>query len=141
MKIKLMKLNNITNYEQWLHETVNSLNFSSKLNTKILRLLHKRDVLGSVQIAEHLIMPHIVTDEINESIVIVSQLSKSVKYSANNDINTAIYIFSYPNDVSIESLVNCLVDEKIINRLQDPKLSSKELKKLFNLSLGEKDAF
>ncbi len=140
MKIKLVKLNNISNYEQWLQQTVSSLDLSSGLSTN-LYLLHERDALGSVQISEHVIMPHIVTDEITESIVIVSQLNKPVSYFTSNGINTAIYIFSCPDDSSIISLVNCLVDEKIISSLQDPTLSSKELEKLFNLSVGEKDAF
>ncbi|WP_297585479.1 PTS sugar transporter subunit IIA [uncultured Lactobacillus sp.] len=141
MKIKLVKLNNISNYEQWLQQTVSNLDLSSGLRTNLLNLLHERDALGSVQISEHVIMPHIVTHEIAESIVIVSQLIKPVSYFTSNGINTAIYIFSYPDDSSIISLVNCLVDEKIISSLQDPTLSSKELKKLFNLSVGEKDAF
>lgn len=141
MKIKLVKLNNISNYEQWLQQTISSLDLSSGLSTNLLNLLHERDSLGSVQISEHVIMPHIVTHEITESIVIVSQLNKPVSYFTSNGINIAIYIFSCPDDSSIISLVNCLVDEKIISSLQDPTLSSKELEKLFNLSVGEKDAF
>lgn len=94
MKIKLVKLNNISNYEQWLQQTISSLDLSSGLSTNLLNLLHERDALGSVQISEHVIMPHIVTHEITESIVIVSQLNKPVSYFTSNGINIAIYIFS-----------------------------------------------
>ena len=132
MKITLMKLVNITNYDEWLKVTIDSLSLSRELSANVLLLLQQRDQLGSVQIDEHVIMPHVVYDRLPNSRLIVSQLSEPIHYRATKDITTGIYIFSRPNDSSISKAVDCLTDESVIQALQNSELSNQQLLKLFS---------
>ena len=132
MKITLMKLNNIANYDEWLKVTIDSLSLSRELSANVLLLLQQRDKLGSVQIDEHVIMPHVVYDRLPNSRLIVSQLSEPIHYRATKDITTGIYIFSRPDDSSISKAVDCLTDESVIQALQNPELSNQQLLKLFS---------
>lgn len=132
MKITLMKLNNIANYDEWLKVTIDSLSLSRELSANVLLLLQQRDQLGSVQIDEHVIMPHVVYDRLPNSRLIVSQLSEPIHYRATKDITTGIYIFSRPNDSSISKAVDCLTDESVIQALQNSELSNQQLLKLFS---------
>ncbi|MBM6940035.1 PTS sugar transporter subunit IIA [Limosilactobacillus coleohominis] len=132
MKITLMKLNNIANYDEWLKVTIDSLSLSRELSANVLLLLQQRDQLGSVQIDEHVIMPHVVYDRLPNSRLIVSQLSEPIHYRATKDITTGIYIFSRPDDSSISKAVDCLTDESVIQALQNSELSNQQLLKLFS---------
>ena len=132
MKITLMKLNNIANYDEWLKVTIDSLSLSRELSATVLLLLQQRDQLGSVQIDEHVIMPHVVYDRLPNSRLIVSQLSEPIHYRATKDITTGIYIFSRPDDSSISKAVDCLTDESVIQALQNSELSNQQLLKLFS---------
>lgn len=132
MKITLMKLDNITNYDEWLKVTIDSLSLSQELSANVLLLLQQRDQLGSVQIDEHVIMPHVVYDRLPNSWFIVSQLSGPIHYRAAKDITTGIYIFSRPDDSSISKAVDCLTDESVIQALQNSELSNQQLLKLFS---------
>lgn len=132
MKITLMKLNNIANYDEWLKVTIDSLSLSRELSANVLLLLQQRDQLGSVQIDKHVIMPHVVYDRLPNSRLIVSQLSEPIHYRATKDITTGIYIFSRPDDSSISKAVDCLTDESVIQALQNSELSNQQLLKLFS---------
>lgn len=132
MKITLMKLNNIANYDEWLKVTIDSLSLSRELSANVLLLLQQRDQLGSVQIDEHVIMLHVVYDRLPNSRLIVSQLSEPIHYRATKDITTGIYIFSRPDDSSISKAVDCLTDESVIQALQNSELSNQQLLKLFS---------
>ena len=132
MKITLMKLDNITNYDEWLKVTIDSLSLSRELSANVLLLLQQRDQLGSVQIDENVIMPHVVYDRLPNSRLIVSQLSEPIHYRATKDITTGIYIFSRPDDSSISKAVDCLTDESVIQALQNSELSNQQLLKLFS---------
>ena len=132
MKITLMKLNNIANYDEWLKVTIDSLSLSRELSANVLLLLQQRDQLGSVQIDEHVIMPHVVYDRLPNSRLIVSQLSEPIHYRATKDITTGIYIFSRPDDSSISKAVDCLTDESVIQAFQNSELSNQQLLKLFS---------
>ena len=132
MKITLMKLDNITNYDEWLKVTIDSLSLSRELSANVLLLLQQRDQLGSVQIDENVIMPHVVYDRLPNSWLIVSQLSEPIHYRATKDITTGIYIFSRPDDSSISKAVDCLTDESVIQALQNSELSNQQLLKLFS---------
>lgn len=132
MKITLMKLNNIANYDEWLKVTIDSLSLSRELSANVLLLLQQRDQLGSVQIDENVIMPHVVYDRLPNSRLIVSQLSEPIHYRATKDITTGIYIFSRPDDSSISKAVDCLTDESVIQALQNSELSNQQLLKLFS---------
>ena len=132
MKITLMKLNNIANYDEWLKVTIDSLSLSRELSANVLLLLQQRDQLGSVEIDEHVIMPHVVYDRLPNSRLIVSQLSEPIHYRATKDITTGIYIFSRPDDSSISKAVDCLTDESVIQALQNSELSNQQLLKLFS---------
>ncbi|HJA23660.1 MAG TPA: PTS sugar transporter subunit IIA [Candidatus Limosilactobacillus intestinavium] len=132
MKITLMKLNNIANYDEWLKVTIDSLSLSRELSANVLLLLQQRDQLGSVQIDEHVIMPHVVYDRLPNSRLIVSQLSEPIHYRATKDITTGIYIFSRPDDSSISKAVDCLTDKSVIQALQNSELSNQQLLKLFS---------
>ena len=127
-----MKLNNIANYDEWLKVTIDSLSLSRELSANVLLLLQQRDQLGSVQIDEHVIMPHVVYDRLPNSRLIVSQLSEPIHYRATKDITTGIYIFSRPDDSSISKVVDCLTDESVIQALQNSELSNQQLLKLFS---------
>lgn len=132
MKITLMKLNNIANYDEWLKVTIDSLSLSRELSANVLLLLQQRDQLGSVQIDENVIMPHVVYDRLPNSRLIVSQLSEPIHYRATKDITTGIYFFSRPDDSSISKAVDCLTDESVIQALQNSELSNQQLLKLFS---------
>lgn len=130
MKIMLTKLTAISSYADWLNVTVNSLTLSRELSNELLTQLQQRDQLGSVQIAEHVIMPHVVNRNLPESWLIISQLARPVKYVTTDDITTGIYIFSRPEDSSISNAIDHLTDESVINALQDPQLSKQRLEEL-----------
>lgn len=130
MKIMLTKLTVISSYADWLNMTVNSLTLSRELSNELLTQLQQRDQLGSVQIAEHVIMPHVVNRNLPESWLIVSQLARPVKYVTTDDITTGIYIFSRPEDSSISNAIDHLTGESVINALQDPQLSKQRLEEL-----------
>lgn len=130
MKIMLTKLTTINSYDDWLSVTVNNLALPRELSTELLAQLQQRDRLGSVQIAEHVIMPHVVNQTLPESWLIISQLAQPVSYTTTDDITTGIYIFSRPEDSSISDAIDHLTDESVIKALQDPQLSARQLKGL-----------
>lgn len=132
MKIVLTKLTTINSYRDWLTATVNTLELSSALQNELLTQLQQRDHLGSVQIAEHVIMPHIVDQSLPDSWLIVSQLDRPVRYMTADSITTGIFILSRPADSSVADAVDHLTDESVIKALQDPQLLQQQLQGLFS---------
>lgn len=132
MKKVLTKLTTINSYHDWLSATVNALELSSALPNELLTQLQQRDYLGSVQIAEHVIMPHIVNQSLPDSWLIVSQLDRPVRYMTSNSITTGIFVLSRPADSSVTDAVDHLTDESVIRALQDPQLSQRQLQGLFS---------
>lgn len=130
MKIVLTKQNDVVDYHNWLKKTIMTLNVSDMISSKLLKQLLDRDQLGSVQIDEHVVMPHVVTDQLPESWIIVSQLNKPIIYENVDGITTGIYIFSRPNDSQVSDVVERLADESVIDTLQDSQLSYQQLEKL-----------
>lgn len=132
MKVVLTKLTAINSYHDWLTATLNTLELSQTLRNELLTQLQQRDHLGSVQIEEHVVMPHIVNQSLPESWLVVSQLSRPVRYMTTDSITTGIFILSRPADSSVADAVDHLTDESVIKTLQDPQLSQQQLKELFS---------
>lgn len=130
MKIVLTKQNDVVDYHNWLKKTIMTLNVSDMISSKLLEQLLDRDRLGSVQIAEHVVMPHVVSDQLPESWIIVSQLDKPIIYNNVRGITTGIYIFSLPNDSRVSDVVERLADESVVDSLQDSQLSQQQLEKI-----------
>lgn len=126
MKIVLTKLNDVTNCRQWFQQTVAVLTVEQSLKSKLLDQLTERESLGSVQIAEYVILPHVVNDELTESWLIISKLRQPVKYREAS-ILTGIYIFSRPNDSLVDNAINQLTDESVIKALQKDDLDQKQV--------------
>lgn len=131
MKIILTKATTINSYNDWLNVVVKKLSLSSDLSTEVLKQLQHRDQLGSVQIAQHMIMPHIINQALPESWLIVSQLARPIKYLTTDGITTGVYIFSRPADSSVSNAIDHLTDDEVIKALQDPQLSQQQLEELF----------
>lgn len=131
MNIMLIKLAGINSYSDWYESIIKKLGLLPKVNADLLKQLQVRDRLGSVQIAEHVVMPHVVSDQLPKSWMIISQLDKPIKYATDDDITTGIYIFSRPKDSSISKLIDRLTDESVIEALQNPTLSYQQLVDLF----------
>ena len=133
MNIMLIKLMDVKNYSDWRKLIIQKLMLSDELSANLLVQLQERDRLGSIQVDEHVIMPHVVSNKLPKSWLIISQVDKPIKYGKSNDITTGIYIFSRPKDSSISSSVDCLTDEWVMNALQNPKLSYQQLMDLLRV--------
>ena len=133
MNIMLIKLMDVKNYSDWRKLIIQKLMLSDELSANLLVQLQERDRLGSIQVDEHVIMPHVVSNKLPKSWLIISQVDKPIKYGKSNDITSGIYIFSRPKDSSISSSVDCLTDESVMNALQNPKLSYQQLMDLLRV--------
>ena len=79
MKIMLTKPRDVHDYRDWLTQTVHVLGLSQDLNAQLVAQLRQRDQLGSVQIAEQVVMPHVVCDALPDSWLVVSQLPLPIR--------------------------------------------------------------
>lgn len=132
MKIMLTKPRDVHDYRDWLTQTVHALGLSQDLNAKLVAQLCQRDQLGSVQIAEQVVMPHVVCDALPDSWLVVSQLPLPIRYLKIANITTGIYIFARPHDSSVSQAIDCLTDEDVITALRNPQLSVRQLTELFS---------
>lgn len=132
MKIKLMKFNDVSSYQDWLQRTVASLQLGEQLQQTVINQITQRDRLGSTQISPNTVMPHVVNSNLPESMVIVSQLLYPVQYGDVDGITTGIYILSCPKDSSIDGIVNRLADESVIDALQNHDLTNDQIMTLLS---------
>lgn len=132
MKILLTKLTNIQNDRQWREAVVGQLALHDQLSQQIQQQLAERDHLGSVQIAEQAVLPHIVNHQLTDSYFIVSQLDAPISYGDANHITTGIFILSRPEDPEISSAVDHLIDESVIMSLCNPQLNLEQLRGLLS---------
>ncbi|WP_251545748.1 PTS sugar transporter subunit IIA [Limosilactobacillus caecicola] len=129
MKVFLDKHLDVENYDNWVTLTVNKhfTDYDKSLRQELVTELVQRDQLGSLQIAERVILPHIIDSSLAESVIVISQLNEPILYRTNVEITTGIYILARQNEPSITKIINRLIDESVILTLQSSRLTLDEV--------------
>ncbi|WP_411162278.1 PTS sugar transporter subunit IIA [Limosilactobacillus fermentum] len=129
LNVVLKKFTQISSYDEWIDKIFSVVKTGLPKND-IIRNINYRDSLGSSRIDKNLILPHIVNGELQESYVVISQINKAVRYIDCKPVSNAIVVVSKPNDPSVGSFIDRLVDDEFIQRICNGKLNNQKLREL-----------
>jgi mannitol/fructose-specific phosphotransferase system IIA component (Ntr-type) len=117
---------------EWFTKATAVITSDGALQEELVDRLRERERMGSTMINLELLMPHVVTNDIDESAVVISQLATPIKDVDGNEITTGIFIFSLPNDEQVAQFINYLLQDNILAALCDRNLSQQQLERLLS---------
>lgn len=107
---------------------------------QVIQQLNEREKVGSIQIAEHVILPHIESEHIKQSQLVFIRLSAPISSWSHQikDIHLIIMILLKENESvqakeDVVSFIRTLADEEYVNRLvskDDKEIFYQEVKKV-----------
>lgn len=130
MDFKLVNLNQVTDYDDWLKQLGPAMTDDQALRSDLVQQLLERESQGSTIIDPGLVMPHVINGQLSDHVVIVSHLARPIEMQ-DQVISTAIVLLMRTVDQAIDDLMDRLISDDYLQQIKAPTIRLTQIKQMF----------